>query len=112
MEIYQGNALANGGGKRSKDCESSVEPLFRCAIAAVRLDERLNIIFLVKDVQNVGGKLAISEIGGEWMKREVILCLLAISFQGIAESRVKTGRRDRGSHGWNLRHRASGEVLI
>jgi hypothetical protein len=99
LEVYQGNALADGGGKRSKDCESGVEPLFRGAIAAVRLNERLNIIFLVKDVQNVGGKLAILEIGGEWMKREVILCLLAIPFQGITESRVKTGRRDWGSHG-------------
>jgi hypothetical protein len=99
LEIYQANARANCGGKRSKDCESGVEPLFRGAIAAVRLDERLNIIFLVKYVENVGGEFAILEIGGEWMKSEVILCLLAIPFQGITESRVKTGRRNRGSDG-------------
>ena len=66
-DIHKANALTKGSRKRSDDGKCCVEPLFRCVIAAPRLDVLLDIVLLVKDRGNVGGKVAVLEIGDEWM---------------------------------------------
>jgi hypothetical protein len=89
FETYQAKALAKGIRKRSDNGKCCVEPMFRSLIAA--LNEILDIAFLVNDGQNVAGKLAILQIGDEWMYNKIIPRLFAIPLQGITENSMKAG---------------------
>ena len=43
----------------------------------------------MKDSKNVGGRFAVLELCGEWMKKEIILGALVINFQGIVDYKLE-----------------------
>jgi hypothetical protein len=75
VEVYQANTLAEGIRECTKDGKSGVEPLVRAVTTSLKSSELLKI---VKDSENGGGRLAIFEFGCELMGEKVILGLLFI----------------------------------
>jgi len=56
----------------------------------LRLIELLNL--LLKYFENAGGRVAILEVGSEWVGEEIVLCAFLVRFQGIIENKLKVGR--------------------
>ena len=75
LEDYQANTLAEGIRECTKDGKSGVEPLVRADIISLKSNDLLKI---VKDSENGGGRLARFEFGCELMGEKVILGLLFI----------------------------------
>jgi hypothetical protein len=48
---------------------------------------------LLKDKKNAVGRLAGLELGSEWVRKKVLLCVSFIFFQGIAENLLEVGGR-------------------
>ncbi len=68
---------------------------------------------LVKDSENCAGRVAVLELGGEWMGKKIVLCALFVCFQGIIddELEIEGGRVDGGS-GVRVRHKGGGSEEI
>jgi len=68
---------------------------------------------LVKDSENCAGRVAVLELGGEWMGKKIFLCALFVCFQSIVEDELKIGGRDGGgSSGVRVRHKGGGSEEI
>jgi hypothetical protein len=52
-------------------------------MVVLRLIELLDL--LLKDVKNCTRRLAVLELGSEWVREKVLLCALFVRFQGIIE---------------------------
>jgi hypothetical protein len=78
LEDYQANTLAEGIRKCTEDGKSGIEPLLRAVTIGMRSNEFLKMTLLVKDSENVGGRLARLEFGCELMGEKVIFGLLLI----------------------------------
>jgi hypothetical protein len=78
LEDYQANTLTKGIRKCTKDGKSGIEPFFRAVTIGMRSNEFLKMTLLVKDSENVGGRLARFEFACELMGEKVILGLLLI----------------------------------
>ena len=78
LEDYQANTLTEGIRKCTEDGKSGIEPLLRAVTIGMRSNEFLKMTLLVKDSENVGGRLARFEFGCELMGEKVILGLLLI----------------------------------
>jgi hypothetical protein len=64
------------------------------------------MVLLVKDSENVGGRLARFELGCELMGEKVILSLLFIIFQCCIENGLEIGRGGFGSREGTMGHGA------
>jgi hypothetical protein len=56
---------------------------------ALRLIELLDL--LLKDVENAAGRLAVLELGSEWVGAKVLLRASLVCFQGIIENKLEVG---------------------
>jgi len=45
----------------------------------------------VKDSENLAGRIAVFELGGERMVEKVVLCAFFVRFQGIVEDQLEIG---------------------
>ena len=72
-----------------KDVHSWIQPPRPPFISALRLIEALN--FLLKHVENAAGRVAVLELGSEWMGAKVVLCASLVRFQGIIEDKLEVG---------------------
>jgi hypothetical protein len=61
-----------------------VEPPCQVFVVVSRLIEVLDL--LVKQGKNGARRVAGLELGGEWVRKEVLLCLLFVCFQGMAKN--------------------------
>jgi hypothetical protein len=60
---------------------------------------------LVKDGENCGGRVAVLELGGEWMGKKILLSALFVCFQGIVEDELEIGGQGSGcGNGVRVRH--------
>ena len=85
---YQAHTVPDGRGKCDEDFDRRIKPLCQLVviIVASRLIERR--YFLPKRVEDGVGRVAIFELGKEWMGSEVFPGLLPINLQGIIEDRL------------------------
>jgi hypothetical protein len=47
---------------------------------------------LLKDVENAARRVAVLELGSEWVGEKIILCAVFVRFQGIIEDKLEVGR--------------------
>jgi hypothetical protein len=70
----------------------------------LRLNELLNIVLLVKYVENSARRVAILQLSCELMRKKVLPCLRFIVFQGSIENGSEIGRGARGGRDGIVRH--------
>ena len=92
LEVYQANTLAEGCRKCTKDVNNGIEPLLRAVTIDLTSNELSNMVLLVKDIENGGGRLASFQFGSELMGVKVILSLLLIILQCSIEDGSEIGR--------------------
>jgi hypothetical protein len=54
---------------------------------ALRVIELLDL--LLEDVKNAARRVAVFELGSEWVREKVLLCAFFVRFQGIIEDYLK-----------------------
>jgi hypothetical protein len=89
---YQANC-ASCLGESKKDVNGRIQPFCPSGL----------IWFLdlpLKDSKNIAGRIAVLELGGEWVQKEIVLCSFVINFQGIIDYYLKVG----GGGGSRERH--------
>jgi hypothetical protein len=67
--------------------------------------ELLNSI--LKDGENIIGRVTGLQLRCEWMREEVVLGHCLIGFKGSVENGLEDGRGSESHGGWSLRHRES-----
>ena len=65
---------------------------------------------LLKHVENGAGRLTGLKLGGEWMGKKVVLCLLFVGFQGVTKNKLEVWRRGAGR--MRVRHESEREMLV
>ena len=91
VEVHQANTLAEGTRKCTEDGKSGIEPLLRCVTIGLRSNELLNMVLLVEDSENGGGRLARFQFCCELMGEKVVLGLLLIILQCSIENGSEIG---------------------
>ncbi len=87
--------------ERMENLYSWVEPPRPLFIAALRLIELLNL--LLKHVENVARRVAVLELGSQWVITDILLCAPFVRSQGIIEYKLEVG--DRGGSSVSVRHK-------
>lgn len=77
-EEHQANSLSESRRKGIEDIDSWVAPFGQLVIGALGLIELMDL--LLKDSENCGGRVASLKLGGEWMSKEVLLCVFFVCF--------------------------------
>ena len=85
--MYQTDAPGNSSRKCAEDVNSWAQPLGQSLIAAVRFIKLSNLI--LKDGENGGSRVAVLQLGGEWMGEKVLLGLLLVGLQGRLENSLE-----------------------
>jgi len=93
-EAHQANTLSESRREGIEDIDSWVEPFRQLVIAAPGLIQLTDL--LLNDSENGGGRVACLKLGGEWMSKEVVLCLFFVCFYGIIENELEVGQREIG----------------
>ena len=91
LETYQTNTLAQCLRERIQDIHGWIEPIRQPFIAASRSVEVPDLP--LKDGENGDRRVAGLKLGGEWMYKEISLCLFFVCFQGIIEYELEVGGR-------------------
>jgi hypothetical protein len=104
-KVYQANTLSKGLRQHIKDVHSRIEPLGPSIIVTLWLIKCLYL--LVKNGENCAGRVALLELGGEWLDKKILLCALFVCFQGIIEDELEIGGRG-GGGGVRVRHMVGG----
>jgi hypothetical protein len=45
----------------------------------------------MKDVENAARRVAVLELGSEWVREKILLCASFVRFQGIIENKLEVG---------------------
>ena len=77
-EAHQTNTLSESRRERIENIDCWVEPFRQLVIAAPGLIQLMDL--LLKDGENSGRRVACLKLGGEWMSKEVFLCLFFVCF--------------------------------
>jgi len=75
-EAHQASTLSESRREGIEDIDGWVEPFRQLVIAALGLIQLMDL--LLKDGENVGRRVACLKLGGEWMSKEVVLCLFFV----------------------------------
>ena len=59
----------------------------------------------MKDIENISGRVAVLELGGEGVGKEIVLRTLFVGFQGIVEDELEIGRGGDCGDGARVRHK-------
>ena len=59
---------------------------------------------LLKDFEDAGGRVAVLEVGSEWVREEIVICAFFVRFQGIIENKLEVGRCQFSSSSVSVRH--------
>jgi hypothetical protein len=73
-----------------KDLHSWIQPPRPPLISALRMIELLDL--LLKDVENATRRVAVLELGSEWVGEKIVLCAFFVRIQGIIENKLEVGR--------------------
>jgi hypothetical protein len=57
---------------------------------ALRLIELLDL--LLKDIKNAARRVAVLELGSEWVREKIFFRAFFVRFQGIIENKLEVGR--------------------
>ena len=91
--------------ERPRECMkhlySWVEPSGPLLVAALRLIELLDL--LLKHVENVARRVAVLELGSQWVITDILLCAPFVRSQGIIEYKLEVG--DRRGSSVSVRHK-------
>ena len=88
---YQTDAFSEGFRERIEHINGRVQPFCQPSIAILRSIELLGL--LLKHNENTAGRVAGLELGGEWVGKKVLLCVILICSQGLIEYLLKVGGR-------------------
>jgi hypothetical protein len=72
-----------------KDLHSWIQPPRPPFISALRLIELLDL--LLEDVENAARRVAVLELGSEWVGEKIVLCSFFVRFQCIVENKLEVG---------------------
>jgi hypothetical protein len=78
LEEHQANALSESRREGIEDIDSWVAPFHQLVIGAPGRIELVDL--LLKDSENCGARVASLKLGGEWVRKEVLLCLFFVCF--------------------------------
>ena len=87
METNQTDATGNSGRKCVKDVHGWAQPLGQSLIATVRFVKLLDLI--LKDDEYCISRVAIPQLGCEWMREKVLLGLFLVGLDRGLEDRLE-----------------------
>jgi hypothetical protein len=87
-KVYRAYTLSKGLGQHIEGVHSGIEPLGPSIIAT---GSTKSLYLLVKDGENCAGRVAVLQLGGEWMGKKIFLCAPFVRFQSIVEDELEIG---------------------